>query len=331
MAPRKSERLLNLTIALLVSRRFVTREQLRGVVEGYAGLSDAAFQRTFERDKDELRQLGVPVETGTDDPLFDDEPGYRIRRGDFELPPVELTHDERVVLGLAAQVFRDATLARSTQAAIAKLRAAGVEPEPGRMGVVGAVAVREPGFATVWEACLSRTPIRFDYREAGARRTLEPWRVLSRRGSWYVLGHDRDRQAPRMFKLSRVVGEVEAAGAPGAYATPPAAELDRCSASLEPTVVGERMAVLAIHREAAPGLRRRGAPLPPGVEPPRPVPSGYTAHRVPYDRTDELAGEVCTAAAGVVVLGPDEVRDAVVARLTAVASRPLSGEAEAAR
>lgn len=114
MAPRKSERLLNLTIALLVSRRYVAREQLRSAVEGYSGLSEAAFQRTFERDKDELRALGIPVETGHNDLLFDDEPGYRIRRSDFELPPVELTREERVVLGLAAEVFRDVTLAGST-------------------------------------------------------------------------------------------------------------------------------------------------------------------------------------------------------------------------
>lgn len=322
MAPRKTERLLNLTIALLVSRRFVGREQIRDAVEGYAGLTDLAFQRTFERDKDELRALGIPVETGHNDVFFDDEPGYRIRRSDFELPPIELTRDERVVLGLAAEVFRDATLAKSTQTAIAKLRAAGVEPEPGRMGVVTAVSAAEPGFAAMWDACLSRTAVRFDYREAGERRTLEPWRMLSRRGSWYVIGRDRDKDAPRMFKLSRIRSDVEPVGEPMAYAPPAAAEIDRLSESLELRATGERVATLAVRGEAAPTLRRRGRP----VEPASALPEGFSAYAVPYDRIDELAGEVRSSAAGVLVLDPPELRLAVIAGLESVASRTLGEE-----
>ncbi len=324
MAPRKSERLLNLTIALLVSRRFVAREQIRTVVEGYAGLSDLAFQRTFERDKDELRALGVPVETGHNDAYFDDEVGYRIKRSDFELPPVELSYDERVVLGLAAEVFRDATLARSTQAAIAKLRAAGVEPESGRMGVVTTVTSAEPGFATVWDACLSRTVVRFDYREAGARRVLEPWRMLSRRGSWYVLGRDQDKDAPRMFKLSRITSEVELIGEPQSYTPPAAPELDALSRSLEPRLDGERLATLAVRGEAAPTLRRRGQTL---SMDPGSLPTGFTAYVVPYDRTDELAGEIRSSSSGVLVLNPPDLREAVVAGLRAVAMRSTSEEA----
>src|SRR5665811_16982 len=92
MAPRKTERQLNLVICLLASRRYLTREKIRDSVEGYQGLSDAAFQRMFERDKDDLRDLGIPIETGSNDSYFDDEQGYRILPGDFELPPVEFSH-----------------------------------------------------------------------------------------------------------------------------------------------------------------------------------------------------------------------------------------------
>jgi proteasome accessory factor B len=322
MAPRKSERLVNLTIALLVSRRFVGREQIRSIVQGYAGLPDLAFQRTFERDKEELRAMGVPIETGYNEALFDDEPGYRIRRNDFELPAVTLDASERMVLGLAAAVFRDATLARSSQAAVAKLRAAGVEPEPARMAVT-AVSAADPAFAPVWEACLSRTAIAFDYRRAGDRRSLDPWRLLSRRGSWYVLGRDHAKDAPRMFKLSRFASEVATLGEPRSYEPPDAAELDRMSASLEPILAGERASVLAIRGEAAPTLRRRGEAMP---ERSGDLPEGYAAYRVPYDRTDELAGEIRTHGAGVLVIEPGEVRDAVIAGLRAVADRPLSEE-----
>ena len=88
MAARKTERLVNLTILLLSSRRFVPREKIRETVEGYRGLGDESFNRAFERDKDELRAMGIPVETGSDERFFDDEPGYRIVRTDFELPPI---------------------------------------------------------------------------------------------------------------------------------------------------------------------------------------------------------------------------------------------------
>lgn len=125
MAPRKSERLVNLTICLLASQRFLPKNKIREAVEGYHGMGDAAFERTFERDKDELRAMGVPIETGSNDLLFDDEPGYRIPRSDFELPPVEFTPDEMGVLGAATRVWQQASTAGSTATALAKLRAAG--------------------------------------------------------------------------------------------------------------------------------------------------------------------------------------------------------------
>ena len=79
MTTRKTERILNLTICLLVADRYLTKDRIREAVEGYHDLSDSAFERTFERDKDELRALGVPIEVGSFDVLFDDEPGYLIR------------------------------------------------------------------------------------------------------------------------------------------------------------------------------------------------------------------------------------------------------------
>ncbi len=98
----KSERLLNLLILLLVSRSFVTKDRIRDVIDDYRGGSDEAFEKMFERDKDELRSLGIPIEVGHLDAYFDDEVGYRIKRDAFELPQVELEPDEAAVVGLAA-------------------------------------------------------------------------------------------------------------------------------------------------------------------------------------------------------------------------------------
>ena len=100
---------------------------------GLHNLSDAAFERTFERDKDELRSLGVPIEVGSFDPLFDDEPGYRILSSEFALPAIDLDAEEAAVVGVAARVWRHASMAEATRSAIAKLRAAGVEPDASQL------------------------------------------------------------------------------------------------------------------------------------------------------------------------------------------------------
>ena len=117
MAPRKSERIMNLAICLLMARRFLDKNHIREVVEGYAGLSDAAFERTFERDKDDLRAMGVPVETGSNSTLFPDEIGYRIRRQDFELPPIDFTGAEATALVNQTFVGSAALLAESGRSA----------------------------------------------------------------------------------------------------------------------------------------------------------------------------------------------------------------------
>ena len=88
VAAGKSERLLNLLIMLLVQRHYVSKERIREIL--YPGSSTDAFEKMFERDKEDLRALGVPIEVGGFDPLFEDEQGYRIVRSAFELPEIDL-------------------------------------------------------------------------------------------------------------------------------------------------------------------------------------------------------------------------------------------------
>ena len=125
MSRRKTERLLNLVICLLATRRPLTAEQIRQAVPGYDRDSDEAFQRMFERDKNELRELGIPIRVERD---WEGELGYRIERQAYELPEIKLEPDEAAVLGLAAQVWQRAALAGAASGALLKLRAAGIEP-----------------------------------------------------------------------------------------------------------------------------------------------------------------------------------------------------------
>ena len=312
MAPRKSERIMNLAICLLMARRFLDKNHIREVVEGYAGLSDAAFERTFERDKDDLRAMGVPVETGSNSVLFPDEIGYRIRRQDFELPPIDFTAAEATALGLASQVWGTATRAEHTVSALAKLRAAGTDPDASRLtGLSPSIGAKEPAFEPLWQATISRTAVAFSYR--GAAREVEPWILTYRRGSWYLAGRDRGKRAPRMFKLARIDDQPESIGKPGAYELPDV-DLAELTRSLEPAPA-DAHAVLAIRGDRAPDLRRRGQPLDDASQ----LPHGFIAWRVPYVQDRDFVAEVCGHGPAVLVLHPAELRRQVIERLTAIA------------
>src|SRR3978361_2394064 len=152
MSANKSERLLNLLILLLVSRTFVTKDRIRDAIEEYRSHgSDDAFEKMFERDKDELRALGIPIEVGHLDAFFEDEVGYRIKRDAFELPQLELEPDEAAVVGLAARVWQHAGLADATSQALVKLKAAGFEVDREALDVVQPRLVAdEPAFDAMW-------------------------------------------------------------------------------------------------------------------------------------------------------------------------------------
>ena len=125
MSKRRTERLLSIVVLLLSSRRYLTAEQIRASVSGYPDAGES-FKRMFERDKEELRELGIPLETGKSN-AFDDEIGYRIRRQDYELPEIQLAADEAAVLGIASRVWQSAELAGAAAGALLKLKAASRE------------------------------------------------------------------------------------------------------------------------------------------------------------------------------------------------------------
>jgi proteasome accessory factor B len=317
MAAAKTERLLNLVICLLATSRYLTKDQIRRAVPGYSD-SDEAFERMFERDKEELRQLGIPVETAPVDRFFDDEIGYRIQRSSYELPEIRLEADEAAVLGLAARVWQQRSLAQSASAALLKLRAAGVETDDvSLVGIEPRVNASEPAFGPLWEAVRDRRPVTFDYRAAGAadvvRRHLEPWGIVSWHGRWYVTGHDRDRAAVRSFRLSRVVGDVRPDGDAGTVEKPPDADIRAIVADAYGPEPALQEATLRIRSGAAYPLRRRAQSVISEED-------GWDLVVRRFAATESLAEYLASFGPDVVVLDPPELRDAVVRQLSAVAA-----------
>jgi proteasome accessory factor B len=327
----KSERLLNLVILLLVSRGYVTKERIRSLMEPYRQSSDDAFEKMFERDKEELRSLGIPIEVGYTDKFFEDEQGYRIKRDAFELPAMDFTPDEVAVLGLAARVWQHAGLAAATSDALVKLKAAGLDVDREQLDAVQPTLVaEEPAFEPVWRATLSRTPIAFDYRRPGdtspSRRHLQPWGVVTAQERWYVVGLDTDRGEPRMFRLGRIVdGAVAHDGPAGSFTVPEGTDVRRLSESLVPPGPGRTAQVLA-RTETAHGLRRRAETTAAGVTGPDGS-DGWDRLVLRFGSADQLAGELLALGDAVVVEQPAELRAIVLDRLRALVGAQAGGAA----
>jgi len=309
---QKSERLLSLLIMLLVQRRPVGKDRIRELV--YPGLSGDAFERKFDRDKEELRSLGVPIEVGALDTLFEDEVGYRIPPDEFALPAISLTADEAAVVGLAARVWQNAGLADATAEALRKLVAAGADLDPGALDIAQpSLIADEPTFDAFWRAASSRTPVTFDYQRTGMAaqtRRLQPWGLTRYSGRWYVVGFDLDRNDERVFRLSRVLGEVRTAGRPASYDVPPGTDVRETARRLAPPARHEPAVLLARVGSGAP-LRRRAVAVETGVTGPD---DGA------WDRLEVLGvhvDEVLALGPGVVVESPGWLRDEVVTRLEA--------------
>jgi proteasome accessory factor B len=323
MAERKTERLMNLIFALLVSRQYLTKEQIRESIADYRDSTPQAFDRKFERDKDELRELGITVEMGQNDKYFNDEPGYRIRRDEAELPDLELTREEAAVIGLATQVWEHAGLASESTTALVKLKAIGVDVDTSVLRMAEPkLSTDEPSFDAMWEAVTRRIPVSFVYARPGQEpmeRHLQPWGIISWHDRWYVGGFDLDRDQARIFRLSRVIGEVTSTGNPGSYDVPDGTDMKTIARALFPAPPAEA-AILHIRTGRGQSLRRIAERV-------TTIADDVDEVEVRYSSPWELASEVASHGPDVVVVSPQNVREAVIQRLRAA----VSGTLEASR
>jgi len=321
MSKRRTERLLSIVVLLLSSRRYLTAEEIRAAVSGYPDEHEA-FKRMFERDKEELRELGIPLETGVNNAL-DEEPGYRIKKQDYELPEIRLEADEAAVLGIASRVWQSAALAGAAAGALLKLKAAA---PPGALdadgddkqspGIEPRLSTQEPAFGPLWEAVRDRRPVTFDHiasgRSSATRRELEPWGLVNSKGRWYVAGYDRTRKAPRVFRLSRITGPVKMAGPTGSVVVPPDADARELVKSWDVSPARDRVAVLKVRRDAGFGLRRWASEVTPDET------EGWDRVTVSFADVPWYAEHLASFGPDVMVLEPPDLREAVIRRLKGV-------------
>ncbi|NUS36077.1 MAG: WYL domain-containing protein [Pseudarthrobacter sp.] len=323
MSVPRTERLLNLLIALLNTRYGLRRSELREKIYHDDSGNDVAFGRMFERDKNDLRDMGFEVETLTDLGWSEDDPAttrYRIGKESNRLPDVQLGPEEWTVLLLASQLWERAALGTAARSAVRKLQAsarladvelpAGVQP---RIKPAG------QAFDDIVAAMHARHPVTFRYL-AGTTgreelRTVEPWGLGSRFGQWYLVGHDRGRNAVRHFRLSRMTSAVTTL-AKEQYAPPADFNIREELGRLPELPL--RTAVVDVKQGRLLALRRRALDsLPDGV--PGAPAAGYDRLGLEYRDPEGLAEELASYGPDAVAVAPAVITEAVRRRLRAAA------------
>lgn len=214
-ADAKMERLLNLVIALLGTKKYLTKTQITSALPGYEGSAEAR-DRMFERDKDDLRKIGIEIEVKQLDPLFDDEVGYRIKRDDYQIQIPELSTEEGLLATAAltlVSTLRGEIDFRSTHLKLGSLIPAGPNPMDRVITSLSeAPVIKTPAFGELISAIRESVTVSFDYvRDSDSlrsQRNVEPERLLLRDQEWILQGWDLDRNAPRFFIVENIVGEV---------------------------------------------------------------------------------------------------------------------------
>lgn len=317
---------MNLVIALLATSSYLTADKIRKSVAGYSeSPSDEAFSRMFERDKNELRDLGIPLETGKLS-SYDATEGYRINRKAYALPPVELTPEESASVAVATQLWQSPELVTATQSALLKLRAAGVDVDAEESGVAITSTATLPGLrgseealGVLLAATNSGRVVQFEHRpnrtDPYRTRTLEPWGVITHRGRWYVVGHDRDRADTRTFRLSRIGPGAKAIGPVGAVTVPDGVNLREIVARVVADVPTGEQARVWVADGRATALRRQATSATPLTW------RGRAGEEITVDigMYDRLAREIASYGTDAVALHPAHLREDVLTRLRAQA------------
>ena len=325
------DRLFSLVLALLATETGLLKSEILSTVRGYAerydsGGQNANLERQFERDKDDIRELGIPLETveSPDRPGDNQALRYRIPKGQYDLPDeVRFTPDELALLGLAAEVWREASLSADSQRALTKLRSLGIEPREPVIGYAPRLRVREAAFEPLRQALDRRQTVRFRYFKPGEReprmRTVNPLAVVLHEGRWHLHAHDLDVDEPRTYLLSRIIGTVTTV--PGStFDAPPPGIQDRIIAELN-ELRERNFADLAVTAGSDAEVRLGK----------RAVEGDEDAGVIRLHSTDAavFADELAAYGPEVRVLSPASLRSAVRDRLAAVAQAHRDPSAEA--
>lgn len=311
------ERLINLVALLLEARRPLTFDRIRELMPAYHQQDASSAKRMFERDKDILRDVGIPVELEPTD-AWEVEMGYRIPKEKYYLPEVTFTPEEVWALFVAAHAPGEGGEA---ELAFQKL-SSGAESN-----VLAALAERAPAtgadpsgphLGAIADALAARRAVRFRYRSAQGKagvREVDPYSLVFRNGHWYLAGLDRGRHDLRSFRLSRVLSTVKEIGP-----APPPPEGFDASRLLEAGPWGLGRPATKARVAFSPKVSWWALPATPGATAIGSRKDGWVEAEVPAGQVDAFVSWVLSFGPDARALSPRSIRDAVVRRLEEIAA-----------
>ena len=305
VSSRKNERLINLTIALLATKRYLTKSEIFRTIEGYEGSSESK-ERMFERDKDDLRKLGIDIEVGGIDPLFDDEAGYRISPSSYALNLGQLTGSEIALLSLAAESWRGAAMSDAAQSALNKLNSLGIQSDFQSIPTLAPkMLVNSSNFLPIVTALTELKAITFDYTSKDLsieNRQLHPYGMSSSHGHWYLIGHDTKRDALRVFRLDRISSSVEVTGKSGAFAVPSGFNAEKVLS--EQLFEPQATARVKIRQGKGHTLMANAQRISDGDD--------FTLYEIPYGNRQKFIDSLLWHGDDVIVEAPDDLRNEII-------------------
>jgi proteasome accessory factor B len=305
---RKIERLINLTIALLATKRYLTKSEIFRTVEGYEGTPETK-ERMFERDKDDLRALGIDIEVGSFDPLFNDEAGYRIRSEKYQLNLGEISPTEISLLSLAASAWEGAALADEAQNAILKLNSIGVPADAIDLPAISPKLSNSSAELKIITAAIAESNfLQFSYLSAElviAERLVIPFALSTQSGFWYISAVDQDVQEARTFRLDRIQGSIQIKENKESFEFPIQQEPKRLSANNT-----EGIATIDVRKGKAHSLRAFAISTEDLGE--------WDQIKLPINGIDSLLTQVLWHGDDVLVQEPAALREKVIAQLEAL-------------
>lgn len=301
MSNQKTERLINLTLALLSSKRYLTKSEIFKNVAGYSGSAET-MERMFERDKDDLRNLGVRIEVRALDPLFEDDQGYLIDSNSFQINPDDFSKEEILMLTMAANLWHRSALQNDSRAALLKIQSLDGMVETNTV-VSPVVEDNEDSrkLSLIFDAVERSVSLEFEYK--GIVRQVKPYGMYTRRGFWYLAAQEND--VVKSFKVIRISDQIKAISKSQSFTKPVDFKLSTFIEGMNGATKSQTE--VRIRKNQALAIRKRHK-----VEE---IDSDWDQVFIDYVYEEDLIESLLWYGSNVVVISPKTIRDQIIKRV----------------
>lgn len=303
MSDQKTERLINLTLALLASKRYLSKSEIFNTVAGYKGSAES-MERMFERDKDELRNLGIQIEVRALDPLFEDDQGYLIASDTFQINSDDFSKDDLVLLNMAANLWSSSELGEEAKTALLKIHSIAGPINNDQIFAGSIIDNQDAKILTeIFDAVDNQIELQFRYK--GSIRQVKPYGLFTQNGFWYLAA--QDDETIKQFKLIRIQGDFALVGSKNSFSKPEGFDL---KAFIETSSKAEEVtAQILVRKNQALSLRNQFAVTE--------IDDEWDQMQIVFHNQEELIERVLWYLDSIKVVSPGELRNEVLIRLKA--------------